>query len=314
MTAIKTISIIVPVFNVLNEINRCVESILSQSFRDIEVILVDDGSTDGSGSACDEFALEDARIKVIHKENGGLSSARNAGMACATGAWLMFVDSDDALMPNAFEKFMTAAAIGAPDIIVGDAIRETQTSVEPMLHSSCKPMVPTSNVDFIETAIINNEFFAPSWMNMYRRRLFVANNLLFAEGLLHEDMEMQPRVFLAAKSVICIGQVFYRYIDRAGSIMNGSKMAARRDAMRLIYGQWKSSFDSIGDSELKRCLYGHLAKCYLHTVRELDCGSLNIQGIDGLFLLRSGLNLKEKVKALMYVVNPKLLVLIGGRR
>ena len=96
--------------------------------------------------------------------------------------------------------------------------------------------------------------------------------------------------------------------------MNGSKMAARRDAMRLIYGQWKSSFDSIGDSELKRCLYGHLAKCYLHTVRELDCGSLNIQGIDGLFLLRSGLNLKEKVKALMYVVNPKLLVLIGGRR
>lgn len=196
MTANKTISIIVPVFNVLNEINRCVESILSQSYRDIEVILVDDGSTDGSSSACDELALEDARIKVIHKENGGLSSARNAGMACATGAWLMFVDSDDAIMPNACEMFMTAAAIGAPDIIVGDAIRETQTSVEPMLHSSCKPMVPISNVDFIETAIINNEFFAPSWMNMYRRRLFVANNLLFAEGLLHEDMEMQPKVFL----------------------------------------------------------------------------------------------------------------------
>ena len=313
MSPTNKISIVVPVYNVINEVERCVESILTQTYVNIEVILVDDGSTDGSGAVCDSLAFEDSRIIVIHKENGGLSSARNAGMEKATGTWLMFIDSDDAIFSDACEIFIEVALKYDPDIVIGDAVHEMLNTQEFMCHPSIPANSLMSNVDFINKAIKNNEFYAPTWMNMYKAAFFRRHNLIFAEGLLHEDMEMLPKLFLAASKVVCTGKVFYRYIDRSSSIMNNSNKETRKSAMRFIYGQWKNIFNDVDDYELKANLDGFLAKCYLHTVRELDCGSLDIDGIDGSFLFRVGLNAKEKLKALLYMGNPKLLVLIGGR-
>ena len=98
----KLLSVIVPVYNVETYLPRCVDSILQQSYENMEVILVDDGSQDGSGKICDEYAARDSRVKVIHKENGGLSSARNAGLDTAAGEYLTFVDSDDWIEPDAY--------------------------------------------------------------------------------------------------------------------------------------------------------------------------------------------------------------------
>ena len=89
------ISVIVPVYNVEKYLNKCLDSIISQTYTNLEIILIDDGSTDNCGKICDEYASKDKRIKVIHKENAGVSSARNYGIQCATGDWIMFVDSDD---------------------------------------------------------------------------------------------------------------------------------------------------------------------------------------------------------------------------
>lgn len=100
----EKISVIVPVYNVEKYLERCVESIFKQTYKNIEIILVDDGSTDNSGKICDKFLKKDERVKVIHKENGGLSDARNAGLEILSGKYIMFVDSDDWISPAMVEK------------------------------------------------------------------------------------------------------------------------------------------------------------------------------------------------------------------
>ena len=102
----ETVSVIVPVYNIAAELPRCVESVLAQTWDALEVILVDDGSTDGSGSLCDSFARQDARVRVIHQKNAGVSAARNAGVSRATGEYLAFVDSDDYVEPELYEKMV----------------------------------------------------------------------------------------------------------------------------------------------------------------------------------------------------------------
>ena len=102
------ISVIVPVYNVEQYLDRCVCSILNQTYQNLEIILVDDGATDSSGRMCDEYAKRDERIKVVHKQNGGLSDARNAGLAAATGEYIGYVDSDDWIEPDMYEKMYEA--------------------------------------------------------------------------------------------------------------------------------------------------------------------------------------------------------------
>ena len=111
------VSIIVPVYKAEQYLHRCVDSILSQSFTDWELILVDDGSPDRSGAICDEYAQKDARIRAIHKENGGVSSARNVALGRMTGKWLTFVDSDDCLYPNALQRWGEVAEQNNLDLI-----------------------------------------------------------------------------------------------------------------------------------------------------------------------------------------------------
>lgn len=307
------ITIIIPVYNVVDELPRCIASVDAQTYGNLQVVLVDDGSTDGSRALCDDIAATRANFTVVHKINGGLSSARNAGLNHATGDWLMFLDSDDTIAPTACEDLLECARRCDADIVVGDAIHEIGDEVEEMNHTGLKPCVPYVAAAFIEEAIRAHQFYAPVCFCFFKRSLFVDNDLRFAEGLLHEDMEMQPRVFLAAHTVACSGKAFYHYIDRSDSIMNSSKVLARKDAMTSIYAQWKRMFDSIEDKELRTALNGHLAKCYLHTVRTLGCGSLGIKGVDSRFLFRVGLDSKEKLKAILYAINPKLLAVVGGR-
>jgi len=112
------VSVIVPVYNVEEYLGRCVDSILAQTYTNLEVILVDDGAKDSSGAICDEYAARDARVRVIHKENGGLSSARNAGIDAAKGDWLEFVDSDDWIEPDAVESMLTLALEHRTELVV----------------------------------------------------------------------------------------------------------------------------------------------------------------------------------------------------
>ena len=117
------VSIVVPIYNVEKHLDRCVQSILSQTFRDIEIILVDDGSLDHCLQMCDNYAQQDDRIKVVHKENGGLSSARNAGIDAATGQFIGFVDADDSIVPQMYERMVATIQKYHVDFVMSDYIR-----------------------------------------------------------------------------------------------------------------------------------------------------------------------------------------------
>jgi glycosyltransferase involved in cell wall biosynthesis len=119
----ELISVIVPIYNVERYLEKCIDSIIVQSYPDLEIILVDDGATDRSGLICDEWVQRDARIRVIHKENGGLSDARNAGIEIATGAWYMFVDSDDFITPDTIERMYNAAVSTESQMAVCNMVR-----------------------------------------------------------------------------------------------------------------------------------------------------------------------------------------------
>lgn len=305
------ISIIVPVYNVEHELSRCVDSILNQSYTNIEVILVDDGSTDRCPSICDAFVMKDRRVRVIHKPNGGLSSARNAGLREASGEWILYVDSDDYILNDSCERLIAVGAKYDCDIVSADAIREFNAGREYMVHGSLADGKCYPSRDFIIKTVKPCEWYAPAWLNLYKRSFLIENNLFFVEGLLHEDMEMQPRVFLAAKTVAYCAYPFYRYVDRASSIMNASKVDERVTAMEWIYSNWKSKFEAIEDGELARALNGHLAKCYLHSCCEFG-HVLTVAGITNVYLLNSSLNAKEFIKAIFFAIVPSIYIKVGG--
>lgn len=305
------ISIIVPVYNVEHELSRCVDSILNQSYTNIEVILVNDGSTDRCPSICDAFVMKDRRVRVIHKPNGGLSSARNAGLREASGEWILYVDSDDYILNDSCERLIAVGAKYDCDIVSADAIREFNGGREYMVHGSLADGKCYPSRDFIIKTVKPCEWYAPACFNLYKRSFLIENNLFFVEGLLHEDMEMQPRVFLAAKTVAYCAYPFYRYVDRASSIMNASKVDERVTAMEWIYSNWKSKFEAIEDGELARALNGHLAKCYLHSCCEFG-HVLTVAGITNVYLLNSSLNAKEFIKAIFFAIVPSIYIKVGG--
>lgn len=300
------VSVIVPVYKVEDELGRCVDSVLSQSLSDIEVILVDDGSPDGCPRICDEYALKDPRVTVVHKDNGGLSDARNCGLDKATGDYVMFVDSDDYIEPDSCERLYRSAVDSDADMVLGDW-RVSPGPDRPDHYAALEGGKAYSSRDFILAALKAGEWYPCACFMFCRRSLFNDNGLKFAVGLLHEDMEMQPRVFLAARTVVCVKYKFYNYIKRPGSIMKSSNGPKRAASMQEIFGRWKEQFDDVGDPELRDALYGYLAKCYLHTCRELGLRhGLDVLGVDKRFLFEHGANQKEKVKALLFAASPRL--------
>ena len=171
------ISIIVPVYKVEHELDRCVKSLLGQTYKNIEIILVDDGSPDCCPKMCDEFARQDNRVKVVHKRNGGLSDARNAGLKVASGEYVLYVDSDDYIDIDSCERFMEARNNENVDIIVGNAVMEKKDGNELINHSEIQEGITYTSKEFVEQAIKANQWYAPAWLNMYRKDFLLENDL-----------------------------------------------------------------------------------------------------------------------------------------
>lgn len=212
------VSVIIPVYNVKEYLQRCIGSVLRQTYTDIEVILVDDGSTDGSGKLCDELRLEDGRIRVIHKPNGGLSSARNAGIEAASGDWLTFVDSDDSLHPDSLRLLLSDALVHNVKMAMGAHKRTSQPTDQETAQNDNIPQVIV-----IETAIprmLRGEWIS-AWAKLYHRSLW--ENVRFPEGLNNEDYAILIRIFEQCEQVTYRKDVVYYYYIHEGSICR-SKM------------------------------------------------------------------------------------------
>lgn len=218
------ISVIVPVYNVKHYLAKCLDSICGQTYINLEIITIDDGSTDGSGELCDVYAQKDKRIKVLHCQNGGLSVARNRGLDIAMGEFIGFVDSDDWIDPDMYEFLYKLLITEEADIsICSHYIEKTDKTKIKYSSDEVLNLMPRDAIRLlVEDNIIRN--FA--WDKLYRKSLF--EGLRFPQGRYFEDMAVMYRIFYQARKIVMEGQPKYHYMVRDNSI-TGSKYHSEKE-------------------------------------------------------------------------------------
>ena len=222
------VSVIVPVYKVEQVVKNCIESILNQTFTDFELILVDDGSPDNCPKMCDDYAEKDSRIKVVHKENGGLSDARNVGMEVATGEYVSFIDSDDYISLDFYETLLETIVDNDSDIVECSVVKfyENEKFDE---YSDDLKVTNYETVDALDGLISENPFKQHVWNKLYKSS--VALDIPYAVGKLNEDEFWTYQVFGKAKKVTRINKTMYYYFQRNGSIMGNGYNIRRLDAL-----------------------------------------------------------------------------------
>ena len=246
------ISVIIPVYKVEEYLCRCVDSVLAQTYGNLEIILVDDGSPDSCPAMCDAYAGQDARIRVIHQENAGLSGARNAGIDAARGQWLAFVDSDDYLAPDFLECLYRACVDTGSELSVcrwiyvrGEAVLELGTGAvetctgREMLHRMYGP---------------DGSCFVVAWNKLYHRSLF--DGIRYPEGRIHEDEATTYRIFDRVKRAAVIDACMYGYFTGNDSITRGNFSKKRLDWAwavheRILFLESHSRYEQMLPAALK---------------------------------------------------------------
>ena len=219
--ATPQISIVVPVYKVEEYIDRCVESLINQTMVSLEILLVDDGSPDRCPMICDEWAAHDPRIHVIHKENGGLSDARNTGIESASGIYVMFVDSDDYLASNACELLLDTAGKTGADLVCCNFLWDYGDYQEQQDMKIKGDQSSFSSIEITKCYFQHRPLWLTvAWNKLYRRDLFFTKDRIrFPIGRLHEDEFTAYRFLYASHKVAIISNPLYYYVQRANSIM-----------------------------------------------------------------------------------------------
>lgn len=229
------LSIIVPVYKVENYLPKCIDSILAQTFTDFELILVEDGSPDDCPALCDATAEKDARVRVIHQKNGGLSAARNAGLDAARGAWIGFVDSDDYIAPEMYEVLYQAVQSTGADLALCDYAEVNEAGTPcPQMHVSLSGGELTGQ-ELLKRA--SGLMVQLAWNKLYRRAIFT--QLRYPEGKLNEDLFLIPEVCLQIQKAVVVPKALYYYVQRGGSIMSGNKTLRHFDAAEAAQRYWE---------------------------------------------------------------------------
>ena len=221
------ISIIVPIYNIEKHIKSCIDSILSSTYKDIELLLIDDGSTDSSGVICDKYAEQDARVKVIHKANGGQSDARNVGIKAATGDYIMFVDGDDMIHPRMIELLKTGIDSGNYDFAMVNRMKIAEDDIDGIRsfldYEIEKPdIIELSQSDFMNRLLAGGNVRLCSivvWNKLYVKALI--EDLMFDSSFGNaEDLEWSARLSLRIKRAVSIDEPLYLYVQHQGSAMH----------------------------------------------------------------------------------------------
>lgn len=244
------ISIIVPVYNVERYLERCINSILNQTFKNFELILVDDGSTDKSGEICDSFAGYDKRIRVIHKKNGGLSSARNVGLDVSIGKYIGFVDSDDWIDEFMYEKLYRNMIKTKSDIVICNFSRVYEENLNMVKSNIYNNKVRVfNNIETLEQLYNDKYIFVVAWNKLYKKELF--DEIKYKEGVICEDEFIAPYLLYKCKRTAYIPDSLYYYYQREGSIINSKFNAKRLDKIKALSDRIYF-FKNIGEVGLMR--------------------------------------------------------------
>ena len=253
------ISVIIPVYKTEKYLEKCVKSVIAQTYENLEIILVDDGSPDNSGTLCDKLAESDDRIKVIHKTNGGLSSARNAGIDAAVGDYLGFVDSDDWIDPKMYEVLHNMLAGNGLDISCCNIMRMRGNEEIPIIKDLSLDVTYTGREAALRVLDEEEKILFSMANKLFRAELF--NNIRLREGILFEDFQIMPRLLLKSEKVTCTGKPLYYYFESEGSILRGEYSLRMfdyvnicRESILFYKEKCPEGYDRIREIYVSKCL------------------------------------------------------------
>jgi len=316
------ISIIVPVYNVEKYIRKCIDSILKQTFTDYELILVNDGSPDNCGSICDDYAKRDSRIKVIHKKNNGLSSARNAGIDIAKGKYIAFVDSDDFIDKRMYESLYTLAELHSSDVVICDVLEVDEDKLSDKENESKTKEFKIqhfTDMEALSQLYVSNDSMGRGnerWIyavnKLYRRYIF--DSLRYKEARIYEDEFIVHEVYFHCKKVTSIPASFYYYVQRPNSIINSPFSVKRFDRVFALKER-ADFFKKVGLTKLHEKAF----KCYLETLlwnyqagkielnnvsRELNHLKMTLSGSMVSLSKNPYITWKQKIMVMIFQINP----------
>lgn len=300
-------SIIIPVYNVEQYLNRCIDSLLKQDLTDCEIILVDDGSTDSSGAICDTYK-DNTNIKIIHKSNGGLSDARNAGIGNALGEYFFFLDSDDFIAEDAIQKIKMHLINSKCDVLVfksklyyedGMIKDELDYSIGSGVYSSQEYM------KIIKENPNSVLFCAP--YHICKRKLVEHLRLEFQKGILHEDELWTPQLLIAAKSIKYIDEFCYFHFVRNGSIMNSTNYEKSGLSDIRVSQMLLEIYDASHRKDLDY-LRDHMVTTYLQAVWKVPEYFKKGENYSRTMPIRNSYYIKTKMKSILFLISPYLYI------
>lgn len=312
----ELISVIVPVYKVEKYVSRCVTSLMAQSYRNLEIILVDDGSPDRSGDMCDSLAAQDERIIVIHKTNGGLSDARNAGIEAAKGDYLFFLDSDDAIHEETLEILWENLKGNQADISVCDYLAYFEgTAIEKAL--------PEQNIQKMSNIEALQKIFDPAYgvqMVICTNKLYKKNlweNIRFPVGKIHEDEFTTYKLIYKAKTIIYTDLKLYYYLQRSDSITGTGKISGQHFQALDAFSERTAFFEREGLKELaslsNQQSLNHMIIAYQKASAEPDNDKAMLQALKERFdatyrtsKATSVMSIKDRVKNGLFSLSPTL--------
>lgn len=312
----ELISVIIPIYKVENYLDKCLKSVLCQTYKNLEIILVDDGSPDRCGIISDNYAALDDRVIVIHKENGGLSDARNAGIEIATGEYITFIDSDDYVSRDYVETMYQNIIETQSDISIVDVnlVYEDDYYNINKESSDDERVLTYSNVDAIKKTL-SVSLRQSAWGKLYKAYLF--NEIRFPKGKLYEDLAVVYQLLSISKRVVYSTKKLYQYLIRNNSIMQSDfsmkqlvEIEIIDEVMDYVESKYPEFYIETNGRRiysylvtLKRIMYSENSKNYIKEKREIH-KKIKMHRHGLLFTRKINMNLK--VKLITYFISEKL--------
>jgi len=254
----KLVSIVIPVYNTQQYLKECIDSAIHQTYKNIEIILVDDGSTDNSHEICDKYGKKDPKIKVIHKLNGGASDARNVGLGIANGEYIYFLDSDDFIKPYAIETLIKEAERYSVDVVFFDAniISDLPYSDKTKYYYIRKGFYtnPLKGIDMINILIKNKEYRPSVPLLFIKRDTLMQNNLFFYKNIIHEDHLFTFMLFIYSKLTVHLAEPLYNRRIRKNSIMSNKIGPNNFRSILIVASEMVKTYFTEGKTDYNRCV------------------------------------------------------------
>lgn len=317
------ISVVVPIYKVEKYLEECITSILNQTYKNLEVILVNDGSPDKCGEICEKYKKIDDRVIVIHQSNRGLSNARNTGIRQSKGKYICFVDSDDYIEKDFLEVLHKEAENDNLDITCGSYTKlYSDKKIEKNnRHTNLYSKKAIKGKVFLRNQFKFNDYRMEVWTNLYNRNFLLKNKIEFCDGILHEDEEFTPNAFLKAKRVKLVYTNGYIYRQREESIMNNKSTIKNIDSIKLIINKlseiyYYEKIDDISKDVISRIIV-HLFNSLILRIKQSNISNkieqyrnIDIRNLKIIMKYNNNMNIKVKIKIFILQISPTLFNLI----